>query len=155
MLTPPNSRCMCELKRARAHALFFFSTDQIYNPICSVCHDATTGKHPWFPRVSPCLLVICCHHTPAKQTASQQQKAQPNSYFPVGILLARIMWVFNIIDFPNPLKFVQHCKLPKKPTSRASYTTYQLNTSHYMAQIWLKILGSQFMKERSPPLRFG
>ena len=23
-------------------------TDQIYNPICSVCRDATASKHPWY-----------------------------------------------------------------------------------------------------------
>ena len=26
---------------------------RIYNPICSLCHDVTIGKHPWFPHGMP------------------------------------------------------------------------------------------------------
>ena len=70
------------------------------------------------PRLCPYLLAICWHHPPAKQTASHQQRAHPDSYFPAGIILARIYVEFSIIELPNPLKSVRYCKLPERQTSR-------------------------------------
>ena len=60
-----------------------------------------------------------------KQIASHQQRVQPDSYFPAGIILARIWVEFSMIKLPNPLKYVQHYKLPERQTSRVqvSYTT--------------------------------
>ena len=44
------------------------------------------------PMGFPYLLAICWHHPLAKQTASHHHMAQPDSYFPAWIILARI-WV--------------------------------------------------------------
>ena len=65
-----------------------------------------------------------CHHPPAKQTASHQQRGQLDSYFPAEIILARIWMEFSIIELLNPLKSVWHCKLPKRQTGRVSYTNF-------------------------------
>ena len=46
----------------------------------------------------------------------------PDSYFTAGIILARIWMEFSMIELPNPLKSVRHCKLPERQTSRVSYT---------------------------------
>ena len=70
--------------------------------------------------VCPYLLVICWHHPLAKQTASHPQRAQPDSYFPAGVILATIWVEFSMIELPNPLKSVRHCKLPKRQTSRVT-----------------------------------
>ena len=40
----------------------------------------------------------------------------PCGYFPAGIVLARIWIEFSIIELPNPLKYVQHCKIPERQT---------------------------------------
>ena len=127
----PNTRYMCELRRARPMQSFSDVSKKllqtkyvgIYNPICSVCHDVTTDKHRQSPLVCPYLLAICCHHPPAKHTTLHQQRAQPDSYFPPEIILARIWMEFSTVELPNPLKYVRHCKLPKRQTSRTSYTT--------------------------------
>ena len=62
----------------------------------------------------------------AKQTASHQQRVQPDSYSPAGIVLARIWMEFSIIELPNPLKSVWHCKLPK----RLSHSSSSQNRHH-------------------------
>ena len=51
------------------------------------------------------------HHPPAKQTASHQQRVQPDSYFLAGIVLARIWIEFSIIELPNTLKSVSQGRL--------------------------------------------
>ena len=56
------------------------------------------------PMVCPYLLAICCHHPLAKQIASHQQRAQPDSYFPSGVILARIWMEFSVSELPNTLK---------------------------------------------------
>ena len=70
----------------------------------------------------PYLLAMCWHHPLVKQRASHQQRAQPDSYFLARIILARIRVEFSIIELCNPLKYVRHCKLTERQTSRASYT---------------------------------
>ena len=50
------------------------------------------------PMVCPYFLVIGWRHPPTKQTASHQQRAQPVSYFPAGIILARSSAFLNCLN---------------------------------------------------------
>ena len=61
-------------------------------------------------------------HT-GKANIMTPQRVQPDSSFPTGIILARIWVEFSMIELPNPLKPVQHCKLTKRQTIRVSYAT--------------------------------
>ena len=95
-------------------------TDQIYNPICSLCAmmwqlASTHGSS----MVCTYLLTICCHHRQSKQHPTNRA----DSFFLAGIIKARIWKEFSIIELPNPLKSVRHWKLLKRQTSRVSYTT--------------------------------
>ena len=60
-----------------------------------VAHDLDPVIGIEFPLVCPYLLAICWHHPPTKQTASHQQRAQPDNYLPAGIILARIWMEFS------------------------------------------------------------
>ena len=72
-----------------------------------MCHDVTTGKHPWFPLPTGHMLSPPTGHMlsppTGKQTASHQQRAQSDSYFLAGIILARIWMEFRFTELPNPL----------------------------------------------------
>ena len=63
--------------------------------------NVTTGKHQWFPHGMPLSI----------------------GYMLTPLILDRIWVEFRIVELPNPLKSVRHCKLPKRQTSRVSYTT--------------------------------
>ena len=119
---------LCELRRARAFSeweklLQSRCTNQ--SVVCAMWQPASTHSSPWYaPTYWPYVDT-----THKKQTASHQQRAQPDIYFLQGLY-----WLgcgLGSTRLPNPLKSVRHYKLSVRQISRVSYTTSQLKTSHY------------------------
>ena len=76
---------------------------------------------PWYaPTYWP---YVDTTHRQSKQHPTKRERMPSDSYFPAGIILARILVEFSMIELSNPLKSVRHYKLPKRQTSRVSYTT--------------------------------
>ena len=66
-----------------------------------------------YPMVCPYLLAIWCHYPWAKQTASHQQTAQPDSYFPAGIIWLGDGWSSALLNCLIPWNLCDIASYPK------------------------------------------